>query len=864
MKRIVPYIYISIFLFFTGALSNAQNNSNLEEIIIVFKTHVDVGYTDLAKNVIKKYQTETIDKALEVVDKNRAMPADQQFVWTLPGWPMTKIMENWPGQSSERLDRVRRAFEDGHFVTHALPFTMHTEMLFPECLVRGFGYSSGLAREFGKPLPTGAKMTDVPSHSWIIPTLLKQGGVNFLHLGCNGASMPPELPFLFWWEGPDGSRLLTMYSTEYGSELTPPEGWPHKTWLAMLMRYDNQGPPQPEELTKLLDDIHKKLPGVKVTVGELGDFGERIMKENPTLPVIRQDMPDTWIHGTMSDPASSILASKTMPSLFIEESLHTLLNQYGVAGQNKEKTIWDAYENSSLYYEHTWGRSMGSVSGYVGVKDYIGQTKNWHYGEQWKKDLNSGRFDNLVESWNEHSSYANKAYNLIMPLLNEDMQRLADAVGVSGERTVAYNALPWEREGIPAMGYKSFSGKKAIVSGKQPKIDKNAGTLENKYFKIELDPESGSIRSVMEKKSGRELVDKNAPHGFGQFLYERFSRKEVADYCKSYVRNGHVWGFVEIGKPDMPSPEEVPYQSFTPSGCNLADYGGENGTGLTMNYKPEKRGLSYPVSTSVILYGDASYFDLEVTVDKPADPWPEAGWICLPFKINTPSFRVGRNGSIIDPVQDFALPGVNRYLFAVGTGVALFDENQTGVGVCGMNTPLVSLSEPGCWKFDNTFVPSKPAVYYNLFNNNWSTNFRFWNEGKWTYRFRVWAYDQYDAVNSLIVPSVEARYPIQYATSEKSGGKLAKEKKGIELSRKGVLVTAFGPDTDGNDGTLLRLWEQSGVSGKLTVHFPKELKVTQATPVNLRGEIKGTPVLVKAGKIEFELGAYAPASFILK
>jgi len=63
---------------------------------------------------------------------------------------------------------------------------------------------------------------------------------------------------------------------------------------------------------------------------------------------------------------------------------------------------------------------------------------------------------------------------------------------------------------------------------------------------------------------------------------------------------------------------------------------------------------------------------------------------------------------------------------------------------------------------------------------------------------------------------------------------------------------------------LLRVWEQAGESGSLTLYLPAGLKVTKAVPVNLRGEIKGEPVPVRAGKIEFELGAYAPASFILK
>ena len=49
-------------------------------------------------------------------------------------------------------------------------------------------------------------MTDVPEHSWILPTVLANAGVRFLHLGCNAASQSPEVPDLFWWEGPDGSQ----------------------------------------------------------------------------------------------------------------------------------------------------------------------------------------------------------------------------------------------------------------------------------------------------------------------------------------------------------------------------------------------------------------------------------------------------------------------------------------------------------------------------------------------------------------------------------------------------------------------------------------------------------------------------------
>src|SRR6185369_14690366 len=136
---------------------------------------------------------------LAVVDQNRDQPPAQQFVWTIPGWPMHKILEDGPGQSPERQQRVRQAVKEGHFAVHALPFTTHTELLEPEDLVRGLGYSTRLSRELGLALPRDAKMTNVPEHAPLMATLLHHAGVTFMHIGCNGASGAPQVPPLYWW-----------------------------------------------------------------------------------------------------------------------------------------------------------------------------------------------------------------------------------------------------------------------------------------------------------------------------------------------------------------------------------------------------------------------------------------------------------------------------------------------------------------------------------------------------------------------------------------------------------------------------------------------------------------------------------------
>ena len=109
---------------------------------------------------------------------------------------------------------------------------------------------------------------------------------------------------------------------------------------------------------------------------------------------------------------------------------------------------------------------------------------------------------------------------------------------------------------------------------------------------------------------------------------------------------------------------------------------------------------------------------------------------------------------------------------------------------------------------------------------------------------------------------METRVPLQVACSKVKNGKLPVSQPGISLSRKGVTLSAFGPNPDG-EGTVIRFWEQGGTSGKLEVTLPPGSKFTNALPVNLRGEKRGEPIRIINGQLFFDLHAYAPASFIL-
>ncbi len=861
----------------------------VEQVVVVFKTHFDIGYTQLAREVVERYRTSMIDKALDVCDHTDKLPPANRFVWTLSGWPMTQIL--WPGQTPQRRARIEKAIRQGRLVWHALAGTTHTESMGVEDLVRSLEFSSRLARQFGQPLPRDAKMTDVPCHTWLLPTLLRRAGVDFLHLGCNSASGSPDIPALFWWEGPDGSRLLTMYTAEgYGTELVPPKDWKHKTWLALIHTGDNHGPPTPQETEALLQRAKKELPGVKIRMGRLSDFGDAILaeeKQKPTLPVIRKDMPDTWIHGLMSMPQEASIARNVRPQMQALESLNTLLGCWGVKVAAAAPALATAYEGSFLYSEHTWGASSRFYSPRL-------------YGEKWKEAYAAGKYKYADESFREHGDYIRKAQTATAPAIAENMKALASAVNVAGPRLVVYNPLPWPRDelvpwgdwktlrewkdastgepipwehsfgkwclavrGIPASGFRTLVPAAAHEAPRSPR-PRGDNLMQNEYFHVGIDASRGVLRSLVDKRTGRELIDRSASYGFGQYLYERFDKqrhlKFLDDYCKKPLPG---WA-EEFGRAALPPASEAPYTAASPKNFIpffIRDLGTtrlllNNVTALPGN------GVPHEIELRVILNSGRPYVDLEYTIrNKRPDPWPEAGWVCLPFAVDQPQFRLGRPGSIIDPSKDSAR-STNYEMYCLDTGLTAIGPDGKGVGVCPLDSPLVSLGQPGGFRFTREWSPRKPTVFVNLFNNIWGTNFQQWIGGSWTSRVRIWSVEGKGAEADLITPAWEARTPLQAAYVDGPAGKLPPTQAGLELSRKGVLVTAFGPNPDG-DGILLRLWEQAGQDGPCKVKLPEALRGHKARLCDLRGRPIEGEVAVRDGLLEVPLVHFAPTSVLL-
>lgn len=265
----------------------------MKKVYVISKTHLDLGFTDYAENIRLKYLNEFIPNAVKLAAAVNTS-ANKKFVWTTGTWILKEALEH-----SDNLERqeLKDAIKRGDIAAHALPFTLHTELLDADTLE----YGLSLAEEFDKlrgRKTTAAKMTDVPGHTVALVKHLARHGIKLLHIGVNGASALADVPPCFLWKSEE-YEVVVIYSGDYGGEFKC-------DFMDEILYFDhtldNCGVPSPEKMIDKFEKIKKRYPDYEVTGASMDDFADLIWEKRDRLPVITREIGDTWIHGSASDP----------------------------------------------------------------------------------------------------------------------------------------------------------------------------------------------------------------------------------------------------------------------------------------------------------------------------------------------------------------------------------------------------------------------------------------------------------------------------------------------------------------------------------------------------------------------------------
>lgn len=339
-----------------------------KEVLVLFKTHLDVGFTDYSKNIINNYLNVFIPNAIRVGYELRG--SNTPFIWTVGSWMI------WKALKEDKTGTVEQAVRDGILNWHGLPFTTHTELLTPELFEFGLNISAELDKKFGRKT-IGAKMTDVPGHTKGMISLMQKKGLEFLHIGVNTVTpMPPVPPLFRWKNGKD--NIIVMYEHGYGFTTEFDD-----FVVCFAHTNDNMGPQSKEEIISIYNDIQRKYPNHSIKAATLNDVAERI-KNIKDIPIFEGEIGDTWIHGAATDPQKL--------------SRYRQLLRYTKANNIHDEKL---YENLLLIPEHTWG---------MDIKLYFKDSIHYTYAQM--SECTKER-ETIEKSWEEQRDYVRKAENIL-------------------------------------------------------------------------------------------------------------------------------------------------------------------------------------------------------------------------------------------------------------------------------------------------------------------------------------------------------------------------------------------------------------------------------------------------------------------
>ncbi len=834
--------------------------------------HTDVGYTDLQERALEIHRR-NLDAALARLTTNR----DFRFTAEC-ALQVLSFLEN---RSADAGDALLQAIRDGKVAWHVLFANMLTGLLDHETFARLVWPAGKLARERGLTFST-AQITDVPGQAWTFPTLLAASGVKYLASGANPERAVPLLPStpagegggtgypqLYYWEGPDGGRVLHWRGHHYGDgsrfgfDAGPEEmahrlsewllnqpallaqNWPYDT--ALLYGADWQdNAPMKEAMVANLQEFARRYLFPRVIPGRAEDFFRDVERRfGPRIPVRRGDTGVYWEDGAASTAAQLAAFRAAQLSARAAEIVSLWDDRIeprdaDVLVQRRERAgertaMW---RDLLLFGEHTWGAD-------VSVSDPMSRQ--------------------TIAQWEYKRRFIDAGAAAARDLLSDSLLRLGRATR-AGRGRLVFNAGAWERtdvarvprgagktltlEGrdlpsvdledgdalvlfrdVPPLGYVALT--ESDREPRAPTSDGEALDASAGGFKVQLDPASGAIRSFS-GPDNKERVKPSDWSGVNQFVYARGGERSA------------LW--TTGNRDDL---KNAPQLEITQAKHVRTLREKLPGIGVRLVTERSLEGLTSIVST-VTLYDELPWVDIENRIVKTPTLTKEALYVAFPFAFLKPTVEVevplGRM-----TVERDQQPGSCRDWYCHAHWVWL-REGSEGVLWSAPDTPLFTLNDlfRGAWR--RSIVPDGTLFAYAM-NNYWHTNYAASQGGPATFRFRL----------SLLAPGDTAE-PVRrgwaacdplylspsYSTD--TPGPLIGKDRALFYADKNVMIVGAKPADDG-DGVIVKVLDVAGQARSVGL-WPAAYAFKLARRTNIV-EQNGDPIAIGSdGRASVDIAAW--------
>ncbi len=396
--------------------------------------------------------------------------------------------------------------------------------------------------------------------------------------------------------------------------------------------------------------------------------------------------------------------------------------------------------------------------------------------------------------------------------------------------------LHFKADNVPAAGYKTF---KLVPRADAPTFDSplsvSTTRLENEFYKIVVDPKTGTIESILDKDANQELVDTDAEHAVNQLIVKNAKTTRLK----------------------------------TPTGAKVAI--GQQGP-IHASLLITSRAPGCPqVTQEIVLHAGIKRIDFNNRVLKDSTPLMEI-YIAFPFKMDSPRFALEGPNAVIRPFID-QLPGSNTNYYSAQHW-ATVTNGERSITLSPIDSHLVEFGgmhpfhtspahrnvEPK--DFKKGFVDPESItdghMYSFVLASNFCTNFRSSQQGDLLFRYSLtshegdWTTGQPRdfgwGVGNPLTPVV---------VSKPANGTRPTTDSFCQIDATNVLMTSLKRAEDG-DGLVLRLVETEGRATSVTVDLPF-VEIASALATDLV-ERNGQPVTSDTHSVTVELTAFGLAT----
>jgi alpha-mannosidase len=528
-------------LAFDHSLNNAENSlASLREWLKTLSVHaVGNAHIDMAwlwpwtetVDVVRRTFSTALRLMHEFPDFTFSMSSAQAYAW---------MEEKYPDLYREILERVR---EGRWEIVGGMWVEPDLNMPDGESQVRQLLIGKEYFQDhFGVDVHVGWN-PDSFGYNWQLPQIYKKSGVDYFvtqKLYWNDTSQFPYK--LFWWQAPDGSRVLTYFPHDYVNYMDPERiaadvavYAPATRWPDMLYLYgvgDHGGGPTRDMLENAARYASKDAIFPRLTLGTAQSYFDALAPKaaSLSLPVWQSELYLQFHRGAYTTQAAEKSDNRRSEVLLLNaEKFSSLANLFGAPYPQLEfegawkKVLFNQFHDvmagsgiAAIYKDaardHASVRQTGQETLQSSLADLGARADTRGEGSpllvfnalSWPRTSLVEAQVSLFDSRGGEVEVRNSAGK---PVLSEVMGREPG----SSRFTIRFVAA-----NVPSLGYSVFHVEAVRHAARLPSPIKATGdTIENEFYRVRVDAATGCLTSVYDKRANRQAI---ASIGCGNLL----------------------------------------------------------------------------------------------------------------------------------------------------------------------------------------------------------------------------------------------------------------------------------------------------------------------------------------------------------